>query len=95
MQDICAPIYYSSLDPSVEFQREHMCATLSQTHSKSLFFFHRPGFEKAINSWNRGSKVDGMLFNVYNSIKWNELLNINAFSFVGNTHSLMLTLNID
>ncbi|KAG2191745.1 hypothetical protein INT47_003105 [Mucor saturninus] len=58
-------------------------------------FFRRPGFEDAINSWNRGPKVDGVLFDIYDGIMWNEFQDIDGFPFVDTDRSLMLTLNID
>ncbi|OAD81272.1 hypothetical protein PHYBLDRAFT_72781 [Phycomyces blakesleeanus NRRL 1555(-)] len=44
--------------------------------SSLKIFFHRPDFENDIDSWNRGPKVDGMIFDVYDGKMWKSMLDV-------------------
>ncbi|KAG2192673.1 hypothetical protein INT47_009243 [Mucor saturninus] len=57
--------------------------------------FKRPNFETAINMWNRGPKVPGTMFDVYDGKMWKEFVDEDGMQFVARERSLLLTLNID
>ncbi|KAI9003759.1 hypothetical protein CLU79DRAFT_714287, partial [Phycomyces nitens] len=57
--------------------------------------FQRPTFENQINKWNRGPKIAGTMFDVYDGRMWKEFVDEAGLQFVAKERSLLLTLNID
>ncbi|OAD66975.1 hypothetical protein PHYBLDRAFT_70329 [Phycomyces blakesleeanus NRRL 1555(-)] len=50
--------------------------------SSLKIFFRCPDFENDIDSWNRGPKVNEMMFDVYNGKIWQNMLNVREIPFI-------------
>lgn len=74
--------------PAKEFAYNSLIGSLQR-------LFRRPSFEEKINEWRNRSRTPGILYDVYDGFKWNELTDKDGVTFVDDNRSLLLTLNVD